>query len=453
MRFLAKATQSLPAGLAVAMVVSLASMAARCRAAQSHVASERVEDEKVLDAFEGEQALAAWRTRERAVVSLSDERASHGVRSMRFESPGGTDSPSAVRRLSTHAGETDWSGYDVFAFDVFNPSTSPQQLRLRLYDTDDGQHTSQHRCEPGRWTSVIVQIKSVEGLHLSRMRQVRFYLAHPKDDVVLFLDNLRLYNEPVVLIEATRRTSFRRMEANAEVELTVTNRGENDLAGGRLDAALDGCDAQLFDLPLLAPGARSAECNARSTPGYVPTSTGWMCGRCLPETPRRRPRPRSPYASLPGRCPLRMRTFMLWGDMSLDMLEQVGLNTFTPGQMADTTMTWEAAAPHCPARHARAHAAVLLAPQRRIGPGAGRVFPLRVARPDRPLAPDARILLRWRRRQALPGPHPAERAAPRLAGVCSPIRCVAGRGVWRLPSVHRGISPLGGAWPDHGAVL
>ncbi|MBN1555476.1 MAG: hypothetical protein JXA11_12080 [Phycisphaerae bacterium] len=52
---------------------------------------------------------------------------------------------------------------------------------------------------------------------------------------------------------------------------------------------------------------------------------------------------------VPRPSPLRMQTFMLWGDMPLDTLQEVGLNTFTPGtsgrNMADTQSTWEADGP------------------------------------------------------------------------------------------------------------
>jgi len=326
--------------LAVAAVV-LPEMGAPCHGAQ---ATREVENERVLDSLAGQAALRAWSTRENAALSISHERASRGERSLRFQSPGGAASPSAVRRLSAQRGEADWSGHQLFAFDVFNPSGKAQRLRVRFGGRADRQHTSQYGCEPRQWTTVTVRTADLEALDLSRMRYVRFYPPKPKQSVVLFLDNLRLYDVPAIAIEATRRTSFRRMEQNARVELTVTNRGRVALTGGRLVATFDDGDARVFELGAIAPKERrrvACPVDARLRPGKYQLEARVA----FPAPPAPQAKMTIPVHIVPRPLPSRMRTFMLWGDMPLDMLQEVGLNTFTPGGMADTTATWQAGAP------------------------------------------------------------------------------------------------------------
>ena len=154
----------------------------------------------VLGRFEDSRELELWRgngwgASPPTALSLSREYKKEGLRSLKIIPRGSWP--------GTHfsAGEMDWSGFNDFIFDVYNPRGE----RIFIIRIDDDGDTSSYRLRFNRevtlgtgWHEVRVPIIEIEHgpadrkLNISKIRDVLIFLAKRDNEATFYLDNVRL---------------------------------------------------------------------------------------------------------------------------------------------------------------------------------------------------------------------------------------------------------------------
>jgi beta-galactosidase GanA len=158
--------------------------------------SGSVENVLVIDDFENEQSLARWS----GPVSLSDANVSHGNRALRLDL-----SDRRERILETTDLPANWSGYDILAFSIFNPSETIQNGTIQISDSmaDDEQAIWEGQSYRGRkvfmvkgWNHYEFKVQKMmveEGDRALAIESIRkLSLDFGRAGGVLFLDNFRL---------------------------------------------------------------------------------------------------------------------------------------------------------------------------------------------------------------------------------------------------------------------
>lgn len=98
--------------------------------------------------------------------------------------------------------ERDWRRYSTLQFEIFNPSSKPATLVLRVHDSE---HTHRHkdrfnrtfRVKPGshRFAVDLADIESApksRKMNMYHVDQVFIYMARPKQPYTLYFDNIQL---------------------------------------------------------------------------------------------------------------------------------------------------------------------------------------------------------------------------------------------------------------------
>lgn len=165
----------------------------RCFAAETRIISD----------FESDAELAEWTCADHSAAQLTDEPRAvasgrHAVK-ISYPASGGYPSFRAERRQLVG----DWSGFDLFKADLFNPRDRIVTLSVRFDDSETTKWFTAAYAEltlrPGR-NSVevpLANLKTADGartLDLTNVRSFNFFLGEPKEAVVLYLDHVRLEN-------------------------------------------------------------------------------------------------------------------------------------------------------------------------------------------------------------------------------------------------------------------
>jgi len=153
--------------------------------------------ELILFDFESDAELDLLRWNCHTLFALSDLHASHGIRSLRmdlfpFEYPGLEFSPQ----------QKDWSKYNTFSFDVYNPSESPVQLSIRIDDRKKPppfndrynnrfvlNHGNNHISIP---LNNLITSGTKRRLNLASIYTVYIFATHPASKQTFYIDAIRL---------------------------------------------------------------------------------------------------------------------------------------------------------------------------------------------------------------------------------------------------------------------
>jgi beta-galactosidase GanA len=150
----------------------------------------------VIDDFENEQSLSRWS----GPVSLSNRNVSHGRRALHLDL-----SDRRERVLEATDLPSDWSGYDILAFSIFNPSETIQSGQIQIIDSkaDDEQAIWGGQSYRGRkvfmvpgWNHYEFKVRNMmveEGDRALAIETIRkLLLDFGRAGGELFLDNIRL---------------------------------------------------------------------------------------------------------------------------------------------------------------------------------------------------------------------------------------------------------------------
>ncbi len=153
---------------------------------------ERPYVEKSIETFEDENSIKLWRPGG-AKISRTEECASEGKASLKIDFPGSSSDtwPGVTKPLFFDKAEFNWTKYDFFAFDVYNPASSSVFIWLRLDDANGKSFFVSFECAAGVWTKVKLKTASISNIDPTKVEKVYFYMRMPRNDATLFLDNVR----------------------------------------------------------------------------------------------------------------------------------------------------------------------------------------------------------------------------------------------------------------------
>ena len=144
--------------------------------------------------------------------------------------PGKQEYPGLVSQYVPH----DWSGFDSFRMDVFNPTEEVIKFGLLLKDQSGG-HQYPHRYDgnfalrPGlnKFVLNITGLKTNDKKRLMRMNEIMemvIFLDHPQKDQALYIDNIRLEQSNKGLSKDIKMFDFGTEQSEVWPGFTAVNR-------------------------------------------------------------------------------------------------------------------------------------------------------------------------------------------------------------------------------------
>lgn len=145
----------------------------------------------VLCDFDEEAEISKWQVNN-AGISLSAEHPTSGKNSAKIiYRPAKGAASAALVKLPK-----DWSGYEVFSFDLFNPSAKKERLILQIKDSRQRRVKLNLSLLPNEITRVEVDVRSLwDKLKPADIESVNLFLWDNSKEKVFYADNFRLLPE------------------------------------------------------------------------------------------------------------------------------------------------------------------------------------------------------------------------------------------------------------------
>ena len=148
----------------------------------------------ILADFESQGDLDVFVPVDDLQASLTSDHATHGSRAVLLVYPKRAQYPGLKWENPRADGMQDWSAYDRLKADFFNPGPAQAQLILKVKDGNGGQYNDRISFSPGEARTVEVPLGQLraQGLDLSRISYVNFFVYQPGEEIRLILDYVRL---------------------------------------------------------------------------------------------------------------------------------------------------------------------------------------------------------------------------------------------------------------------
>jgi hypothetical protein len=156
--------------------------------------------ERILFDFEKDEELDHFRWKCHTLFTLSDQHATHGIKSLKLDL-----FPSEYPGFAPIIRDTDWSKYGALRFDVYNPQNTDLELVARIddnraYPDYADRYNESFVVKPGANT-VKIPFDSLKTsgakrpLYLKMIYRLHIFMARPKEKTVLYFDYMRLINK------------------------------------------------------------------------------------------------------------------------------------------------------------------------------------------------------------------------------------------------------------------
>jgi hypothetical protein len=156
-----------------------------------------VQKELILLDFESDKDLDRVHWRCHTLLSVSDEHATHGKKSLKLELY-----PSGYPGFNPDLAKKDWRGYSSLCLDFFNPGKEDIRITVRIDDkegSDDyaDRYNRSFLMQPGI-NHLVIPLNSLitsgtnRALNLRKIHRYLFFMVNPTQKVVLYVDNIRL---------------------------------------------------------------------------------------------------------------------------------------------------------------------------------------------------------------------------------------------------------------------
>ena len=153
--------------------------------------------EVVLYDFEADEELDRLHWTCHTLYSLSDHYATHGLKSLQIELY-----PSDYPGLTPMLKQNDWSNYNFFRFDVYNPQENDLSLSVRIDDRKSypdykDRFNKSFILNPGMNhiripLDTLVTSGKGKNLNLNTIYRVYIFMSHPTKKVILYFDYVKL---------------------------------------------------------------------------------------------------------------------------------------------------------------------------------------------------------------------------------------------------------------------
>jgi len=146
----------------------------------------------ILDDFETPKALALFNGEDGAQVNLAEEHATSGAKCMKVAFPVGTNFAGPLMEALP---VTDWSGYETFLVDVYNPQDTTVNISQKLKG-GDRQVTQSFKIPPQQSYTIKVSIHDLaDRIDVTHIKYLKYFPGDANNgakDFTLYFDNMRL---------------------------------------------------------------------------------------------------------------------------------------------------------------------------------------------------------------------------------------------------------------------
>jgi len=148
----------------------------------------------VLCDFEDSSDLKKWKL-DNSKIELNSEHATSGKQSVKIylQSSGGASGLKIEDFFEKNKTMTNWAGYEVLSFDIFNPNNNPERIILQFKDKKNKRMKLNMRLNPNTNNHIEINISELQGkLNPAEIIQFNLFLWENKQTKVFYLDNIRL---------------------------------------------------------------------------------------------------------------------------------------------------------------------------------------------------------------------------------------------------------------------
>jgi len=156
----------------------------------------------MIEGFEGEGRLALWQLSEGVEVTPASEHHTEGSRSLRVKLPGGSWPGMSISSLPRN-----WLPYDWLSLDVYNESSDVLAFGLWVRDASvavppgSDKVTVAMSLRPGA-NQFRIPMDLFSSLRLRQVGGLCLFVSQPAPGTVIYVDNVRLEQEPVSSVNA-----------------------------------------------------------------------------------------------------------------------------------------------------------------------------------------------------------------------------------------------------------
>jgi len=156
---------------------------------------EKEEIAMIISNFENEKEIELWRP-QGAKAEITKENVPEGKNALKVDFPGSEIDtwPGIYKELFLK--ESDWTNFDAFAFDVYNPNEEDVFVYLRIDDRDGNKFFWNYACQKKKITNVVLEVDSIQHINLKKVKGILVYLRMPRKNYTLIFDNFRFLGSP-----------------------------------------------------------------------------------------------------------------------------------------------------------------------------------------------------------------------------------------------------------------
>ena len=163
----------------------------------------------LLSDFESNSDLNKWETY-KADIELVKENTISGKQSAKitYHPESGAATVKIEDYFSTNRKITNWAGYEVIVFDIFNPSPERERIILQIKDSSENRFKKNLYLEPNKINRCVVDVIDLwDDIDPTKIGQFNLFLWNNHSDKAFYLDNLRLISLNEIMKEKKNITA------------------------------------------------------------------------------------------------------------------------------------------------------------------------------------------------------------------------------------------------------
>ncbi|MCM8828605.1 MAG: family 16 glycosylhydrolase [Candidatus Omnitrophica bacterium] len=154
------------------------------------VNEEEKKEKIVISNFEKKEETKIWQMK--GVKSeITRENAPEGENGLKvfFPKSEANTWPGLYKELFLN--ESDWTYFESFNFDVYNPHDEPVTVNLRIDDREGNKFFWSSTCLPKKTSTVTLETDIITGVDIKALKGILIYIRIPSKDYTLIFDNFR----------------------------------------------------------------------------------------------------------------------------------------------------------------------------------------------------------------------------------------------------------------------
>jgi hypothetical protein len=156
---------------------------------------EKEEIAMIISNFENEKEIELWKI-QGVKTEITKENVPEGKNALKVDFPGSEMDtwPGIYKELFLK--ESDWTNFDAFTFDVYNPNEEDIPVYLRIDDREGNKFYWSYMCQKKKITNVVLEVDTIQNLNIKKVKGILVYLRMPRKNYTLIFDNFRFLGLP-----------------------------------------------------------------------------------------------------------------------------------------------------------------------------------------------------------------------------------------------------------------